>query len=395
MHLTLAGTDALRVLRALRCNKTDVGALVRGDLEPPNPDPFKRFRANRLDLQKLLLDKPPSQQHPLQITTPSREDNLRAGFVRNIVVPTGNVPPNSFIDVGDGIQIPCPELIFLQVTSQMMPLIQLALGMELCGDFSRDPQNPTDGSPVLGLAPVTSARRIQTYLSSCQSLPGLNQARYIASFLSDNAWSAMEGAVGALFSLPFGYLGYDLAPLTLNKRITSTSSMLSDKDSRVPDILFQGSHVGLNYDGGDHLALGEIVDAATDAVLHPEDAIASANLQTTVKRVREKYVDDHRRDRELWAQGLMVMPITIEDVREKGRLDSIASWVMDQLEAEGARDLSTQRAMLQSPAIARARQRVIWSLLPGELGRKARIGLVQAKRDAPKPQIVYEGTIEW
>lgn len=45
--------------------------------------------------------------------------------------------------------------------------------------------------------------------------------------------------------LPVEEAGYGLGNLVLNQRIG-----YGDGGSRVPDILFAGTHVGLNYDGG-------------------------------------------------------------------------------------------------------------------------------------------------
>lgn len=395
MQLTLAGLDALRILRALRCQGVDVSRLPRADLQVPDPSPYQRFRANHFDLDALLLGASPTPERPLRVCVPSRSVKLRASFFRCAIVAQENVPTGSFLELGSGLQIPCPELVFLQVTDSMLPVIQLALGFELCGGFSRNPNNPIQESSRLGVEPVTTAERVVAYLDTCRNLPGLVEARYLARYLCDNAWSPMEAASAALFSLPFDELGYDLAPLTLNRRLENASNMPGHKASRVPDIMFTGTHIGLNYDGAEHLDLDGIAAAAQNTVRNTDSPSSNHSLQSAIKQVRDKYVDDHRRDRELLSQGLIVLPITIEDIREPGGLDAIAAWVIEQMEKEGSRDLSLQKSTLKSPALARARQQVVWSLLPGRRGRAARRRLVEHPFMTSNPRTAFEGMLEW
>lgn len=395
MHFALAGSDALRVLRLLRCRGVDAARLPHADLATPDPSPYQRLRANRLDLDALALSEPPTPARPLRMSAPSRESRPHSAFAKGTIIGRDSVPDGSFLEIGNGIQIPCPELLFYEMGTSMLPAVHLALGMELCGQFSRDAREPISGQAALGVAPVTSAGRLVEYLDACHNLPGLVQARIMARKVCNDAWSPMEAAVAALLTLPFAEFGYNLAPLTLNQRVGNTSAMPGSRESRVPDILFEGTHVGFNYDGMGHLDIEGVVQAASDAAVHTEDSDADKALRLAVSDMREKYVDDRRRDRELWAQGFSVMPVTIEDLREPGGLDALVTWAIDAIEAEGDRDLSEQRASLNSPALTHQRQRITWSLLPGELGRENRRSLVDDPPATSNPRIVFSGTFEW
>lgn len=379
MRLALAGTDALRVTRALRSAGLNLHDLPHADLCDPDPSPRRRFRPDQLNLELLCLQNPPTEGHRLNIAVPSQAAALRSRCVTNTIMAPSAIPPESFLEVGDGVQIPCPELLFIQMGSQMQPAIQLALGMELCGSYSRDACYPTDGRAIFGLAPATSQLRISVFLEQCHRIRGIQASRQIVSYVCDNAWSPMEGSSASLLSLPFGCMGYGLAPVVLNKREIGMVDLPGMKRDRVPDILFAGTHVGFNYDSELHLELGSIVRAATQSALEPQSLLLANALDTTVKSVRNKYLDDRRRDRELWAQGLEVMPITLEDLAEKGGFDRLAAWAMQRIESEGARDLSEQWSALRSGELSEARQQLVWSMLPGKRGHAARTKLAARK----------------
>ena len=105
--------------------------------------------------------------------------------------------------------------------------------------------------------------------------------------------------------------GYGLGDVALNRRQLTAPELVSlgCKDSRVPDIELVGTHVGFNYDGHAHFAVGETADgqqAGTDAA-----------------SVRAKYLDDLRRNRELAAMGRVVLPVTSEDLFQQGGLDAV------------------------------------------------------------------------
>ena len=87
--------------------------------------------------------------------------------------------------------------------------------------------------------------------------------------------------------------------------------------------------------------------------------------------MRAKYLDDLRRNRELAASGAVVLPVTSEDLFQRGGLDTVmleAVLLMEQsgeLKPAKAREL---KAAIRMPALRRERQRIIWSLLPWEPG---------------------------
>lgn len=136
-----------------------------------------------------------------------------------------------------------------------------------------------------------------------------------------------------MLSLPVVELGYGLGPVTLNTR-HYTASYLVERGcpaSRVPDIELVGLPLGFNYDGRLHLDLASIAKAD------------GPHVETAVRQVREKYLDDLRRNRELTAMGVVTLPVTSEDLFREGGCDALVfearsvPWGSRRLTGRGAR----------------------------------------------------------
>ena len=156
--------------------------------------------------------------------------------------------------------------------------------------------------------------------------------------------------------------------LVLNDRQTAADELTRSgaRTSRVPDILVPGTCVGINYDSFYHLDLDSVIEACA---LAPNDKTAAAILESTRRAVREKVLDDLRRNRELAAQGLVVLPATSEDLYRKGGFDALMLEVFRTIELLSGKDMTESRRALASPAVCERRQTLIWSLLAWELGR--------------------------
>ena len=168
-----------------------------------------------------------------------------------------------------------------------------------------------------------------------------------------------------------------------NPRIAAPERLdgLSQKQTRVPDIMFVGSGVGINYDWGMHYDLRSIAEATTMEPNETDEALAA---------VRRAIVDDKRRDRDLWLRGLTVLPATSEDLYQPRGPDRLMGQVMEAIERTAGRDLSLQRSVLTRQPFVRERQRLVWSLLPGERGRRISQQLV---RELQRPQGHVESCI--
>ena len=353
MQLAVCGLAALRIFRDVR--RRDPSALARRtDAPRPDPAPRKRWTAGMLPLDALLLADRPTKERPLDVAVPDPRSRLRAGFARNAVYGAG-IAPESFFEAGDGVAIPAPELLFVDMVGRLRFPVLVLLGFELCGTFGRDPYDPMMGDVAFDLPPATTVEGIRSFLDECTYLPGKEDALRALGYVTDNAWSPMEAVLATMLTLPLPAGGYGLGGVRLNVRYENPVALVSRgcPKSRVPDIELDAAPVGFNYDGRGHYDL-EAVASAGDAAAQ-RDAIRAA---------RRKYVDDLRRNRELLAMGRIILPVCSEDLFEEGALDALVLETLSCIELAGVEVPSYAGEYLASAGAARTRQELLWSMLP-------------------------------
>lgn len=358
MRLALSGVSALRVMRGIRSREGRLPAR-RHELPSPDPSPQRRWSPGLLPLDALFLDEAPRPDRPLHVAVPSREDRLRGGFLECVTYVSG-LPRNSYVEAGEGVFVPCPELLFAEMGAVMSAPVHALLGYELCGTFSRAARSPRTAPVTFDVRPATTAERISSYLDECRWVRGIDQARRVIDYVADNAWSPMEAILAVLASLPTVELGYGLGTVELNRRFETPGELvaLGCRSSRVPDVLVSGTRVGFNYDGHAHLAQGDPVPA------------------------REKYVDDLRRNRELAVQGLVVLPVAAEDLFAPGGVDALMLEAALAIERLDGRPAEGVRRAVAARTLRRARQQLVWSMLPWDAARGYGLALEERARRA-------------
>lgn len=389
MQITINSLSALRLLRQHRVvNPAPITSLPRIGLDHPKSEQGGRWSARDVaaNLARFGEAGSFSEARPLHVCVPDAASRLRFKGVKNTVCTKG-LPESAFLDLGEGIAISSPELVFVEMAQVMDMPTHMLLGMELCGTFARDPMDPRNGNVTYKVKPATSVERLRGFVDSCPRIPGINKALHTLEYLLDNAWSPMEALLATMCVLPAAENGYDLWPLDLNVR---EDLEVASKETRVPDILFRGTNVGLNYDGEDHLPLKTIVDAAMRVATEPGNKLSETELEEAIHNVRSRSVDDKRRDRDLNASGFTVFPVTKEDLLERGALDLLVKQVIRAIERQGARNLSTQRKALSNETLRTWRQELIWSLMPGRGAAEARKRLSESSVEVRRIVITAE-----
>ena len=368
MQLTLNSLSALHILRSIRTG--EIGADLGKRCSCKAPDKGGRSRWSRKMLAAGLASVGAAGlldgRRQLYVLVPQATQRLQLGFVHNTVCSEG-LPENSFVDLGNGVATSCPELLFIELGRVMDPIVHLLLGIELCGCFSRSPIDPRNGSVRYGLEPATSVSKLRSYAQKARGIWGAERALETIDLIAENAWSPMEAVLAALLVLPTDQLGFDLGPIRLNprKELGERLSRLSEASSRVPDIMFTGTDVGLNYDGEDHFRLSEIADAAVALDRDPGNFARQRELAQALAEARSRIVEDKRRDRDLMSLGLTVFSVTKEDLLEKGSIERVVGQVVEAIERTERRDLSAQRIILCHDRLVEARWKMIRALLPG------------------------------
>lgn len=158
-------------------------------------------------------------------------------------------------------------------------------------------------------------------------------------------------------------LGFGIGKVIVNRREGARDPSLASKESRVPDIMFADTPVGINYDGGGHYDIDRVARAALAAAGEVGRADIWKELEAVKREVRAKYADDRRRERDLWADGLTVFTATKEDLYEEGALDLLMAQVIEAIHRTTGRDMGRQREALLDPETARRRQELLRSAL--------------------------------
>lgn len=353
MLIAVSKQSALRALRVFRSARRQLPHR-RHELPEPDPAPQSRWTVGIVPLDALGLSAPPDKSSPIDVIVPTAASRLRASFFSCHVQPAA-LPKDSFVMLGDELCIPCPELLFLQMADVMTPEVHALLGYELCGSFSRSATDPRIGDVTYDIAPVTSVEKISRYLDACGRRRGAVIARNNLRRVADSAWAPLEAVIALMARLPAHAGGYELGEVSLNVRHGTTPELvaLGCRESRVPDIEIAGTHVGFNYDGRVHLGLDVIVEAAQ-----------KGNLAAAIRDVREKYLDDLKRNRELAAMGRVILPVTSSDLFAPGGLDVVMLEAALAMEEFDGRSASHLRTLLGRPSAGSRRQQLIWSLLP-------------------------------
>lgn len=375
MSIALNKHTALSIVRALRADgRTSILTGKRHNLPEPSLGTRKKWTRSAFGFAELGLNFCTEKERQINLAVPRANMRVRLANSTCTVYDKG-VPPQSFCCVGGGVHISCPELIFIEMASDMSTVEHLMLGYELCGTFARNAADPYSGGASFGVPPVTSTAKIAAYLEQVKGVRGLHAAKQTLKYLTDNAWSPTEALVAAFMRMPLDECGYGFGSLELNPRVVFDNKLEgAAKSSRVPDILVAGTKVGINYDGMLHLDLESIAKAAAEVSAHPESSRPQLVLDATMGSVRAKVVDDMRRNRELAAAGYTVFPMVKEDLYEPGGLDNVMHLVMDAVEQETGADLGQQRKALAKKTLAKDRHKLLLSLLPGRQSGNVDLG---------------------
>jgi hypothetical protein len=163
MSVTLSHQSALDVIRMLRCEGVSVHDMDVIPLMAPSP-----WVGRRLNMRNFSSDvwrwQKPNDKRPLHILVSDKQTRVRGkGIVAHVA--SDDLPAGSILWLDERSSVVCPELLFLQM-AETLPLPALVmLGLELCGHFSRQAENPLTGDVVDGLPAATTVKHLERYLS--------------------------------------------------------------------------------------------------------------------------------------------------------------------------------------------------------------------------------------
>lgn len=362
MGITLGHRSALEVLRAARVAAGGEGISwdVTGLIEP-RPDEGTRWAKRAVTELKCNAGLPLDIPVDVLVSDPKRR--IRAAGM-SCHVWNSHVPGLCFARLnGSNNAIPLPEILLLQMAESLSKPQLIALGHELCGRYALRP-TISPGPATTDLPPASSASSIMELLRGVRGLHGITALRRAVPYIRDNSYSPMETSLSVMAQLPLEESGYQVGDVTLNARIEPVPSVSDfvEAGSRMPDILFCGTPVGINYDGDCHLNLAKVESAAVALASSPGNLTLSQGLKTALDGARKDISADKQRDRDLLAMGYFILPVTKLDLATIESLDRLMGQVMTLIERTCGTDLSLQKEALRDPWLKRERAKLLLAL---------------------------------
>lgn len=181
--------------------------------------------------------------------------------------------------VEENIYVCSPELVLLQLASELSYANLLDVAYELCGDFVRLGTALHEGRHLEEYRPLTSPERLAAVCGLFRHARGIKNARLVAKDVIANSWSPMESRLAALLSLPRSRGGFGCPKPVLNKRIYLPDELveLAGRGYVIPDVLYEDADLCLEYQGKQH---GETSDRKRD------DSKSNALLMMGIETVR-------------------------------------------------------------------------------------------------------------
>lgn len=274
------------------------------------------------------------------------------------------MPGLSFMELdGSKNAIPIPEILLVQMAESLSKPEIIALGHELCGRYALRPAADR-GQAVTNLPPVSSVSSIVEATRSIKGLHGITALRQALPYMHDNSYSPMETCLSVMAQLPLGEFGYQMGDVTLNSQLEPNPNVSDfvQASFRMPDILFCGTPVGINYDGEGHLNLSEVKSAATALAGSPHDIALVQRLKSAFEEARRNVATDKQRDRDLMTMGYCILPVTKIDLETVEALDRVMGQAMTLIERACGANFSLQKEALADPQLKKGRSRLLENL---------------------------------
>lgn len=153
------------------------------------------------------------------------------------------LPPGSLVTLAPKVYMPTPELLFLQLASELSLMELLIVGMELCGRYALMPNGNLVARPAL-----TSTKKIELYFGKCSRLKGLTKAKRAVGLLADSSFSPEESKLYLMLCLPRRYGGFGLPKAELNASVDMRGIVSGNEYRRSCDLLWRAKKLAIEYD---------------------------------------------------------------------------------------------------------------------------------------------------
>lgn len=159
----------------------------------------------------------------------------------------GDVPPKSFVELGNGVYAVCPELLICQLASWGDLLDTTHLLYEMLGTYL----HPSSASVLLEeRKSFTTKTRLQRYLAARAQFSGIVNLRKALELTRERSASHMETAFAMLLGFPYRLGGFDFPDFEMNYRIVVPRRLRKEvgRAASTVDLCWPDRKVAFEYD---------------------------------------------------------------------------------------------------------------------------------------------------
>ncbi|MCR5845013.1 MAG: endonuclease domain-containing protein [bacterium] len=224
--------------------------------QPSNSSSAEECAARKYDVLECVPETFRTPGEPIDILVFSRNAR-RDSRSTNCHLWSSATPDNAFYRVGD-MMVSSPELVFLQMASQLSIAQLVALGCELCGQYVLDPRGISRrghrDACTTRVAPLTNTERIGTLLAASSRVPGLRNALRALKYVVEGSRSPMETMTCLLLALPGALGGYGFERPVMNAHIDldDEARMVAQRSYCEGDICWPEHKLDIEYHGEVH-----------------------------------------------------------------------------------------------------------------------------------------------
>lgn len=151
--------------------------------------------------------------------------------------------PVSAVTTLNGIRVSSPELLFLELASELSIHRLILLGMQLC---SHHPGMPSEA--------ITTKQKIKTFLVKTSGHLGHRKALRAVNYIENGSASIMESIAYMILTLPHALGGYGLSGAVFNHEIKLKSEARArlGQNRCFTDLYFRRAKLSVEYDSFTH-----------------------------------------------------------------------------------------------------------------------------------------------
>ncbi len=216
-------------------------------------------------------------QTPINILTKRQSRSPQSPRVRTHMQSADPIPENLLRQVAPDIYTSGPELVFIQMASQLSFVGLVVLGFELCGAYSHF-------APLVSgfyeRKPLTTKKRIEEVIDLFKGMHGRSAAKHALPYILEDSASPMETVLACMLTFPSEMGGEGFLPPMPNKEVmlSKAGARITKTGSCKVDLGWPDIKIGLEYNGGPYHTDEKKDRLRREALAHEKWTIYTADI---------------------------------------------------------------------------------------------------------------------